>query len=243
MPRNKDLKRLVRNRMSRTGEAYTTARTRILSKSAKQPFAQSTPGKSGTPQSEPVPAAGPADYADLAGVADGTLKAKTGCTWERWVRSLDHHGAGSMPHRDIALLVKKLYKVDDWWSQTVAVGYERIKGLRARGQRRDGTYEITRSRTFDVPVEVLFHAWSDAKLRRRWLVGASVGIRTSTPPKSMRLDWEDGGIIAVGFIAKGESKSTVAVQRGKLPDREAADRMKRYWSERLDALGEVLNRQ
>ena len=25
-------------------------------------------------------------------------------------------------------------KVADWWTQTVTVGYERIKGLRARGQ-------------------------------------------------------------------------------------------------------------
>ena len=30
MPRNKDLKRLVRARMSKTGESYTAARTKVI---------------------------------------------------------------------------------------------------------------------------------------------------------------------------------------------------------------------
>ena len=37
MPRNKDLKRLVRARMRKTGEDYTAARARILEKSAPAP--------------------------------------------------------------------------------------------------------------------------------------------------------------------------------------------------------------
>ena len=102
------------------------------------------------------------DYAALAGMSDEKVKAKTGCTWERWVYALDRHGAEQMSHRDIAALVNEKYKIDGWWSQTVTVGYERIKGLRARGQRRDGTYEATKSRTFNVPVTTLFDAWADA---------------------------------------------------------------------------------
>ena len=71
------------------------------------------------------------------------IKAKTGCTWERWVGALDYHGAEQMSHREIAALVSTKFKVGSWWTQTVTVGYERIKGLRARGQRRDGSYEAT----------------------------------------------------------------------------------------------------
>jgi hypothetical protein len=146
-----------------------------------------------------------------------------------------------MSHRDIAALVSKKYKTDNWWAQTVTVGYERIKGLRARGQRRDGTYEATKSRTFDVPVATLFEAWADASVRQRWLDGESVKVRTATAPKSMRLGWSDGSIIAIGFEAKGKSKSSVAVQHTKLPDKETADRLKHYWSDRLDTLGETLS--
>src|SRR5438876_11241165 len=127
MPTNKDFKRLVRARMRKTGEAYTAARAHLLHK--KQ-------------ESRPV------DYDRLAGMmSDAALKAKTGCTWERWVRALDRVQAHTWPHRRIAEYVHETYKVPGWWSQTVTVGYERIKGLRAIGQRRDGGFEATKGKT------------------------------------------------------------------------------------------------
>lgn len=236
MTTNKDFKRLVRARMRKTGEAYTAARAHIIKKPKS-----STVSTTARPVARVTSTlATPGEYAELAGMSDAKVKAKTGCTWERWVRALDYHGAQKMSHREIAELVRKTYKTPSWWTQTVAVGYERIKGLRARGQRRDGTYEASKSRTFTVPVKELFEAWADEATRRRWLNGESVRIRTATAPKSMRLDWADGSIIAVGFATRGKGKSSVAVQHTKLPDRETADRLKRTWSDRLDALGEVL---
>src|SRR5205085_12132699 len=110
--------------------------------------------------------------------------------------------------------------------QTVTVGYERIKGLRTRGQQRDGSYGASKSRTFDAPVDTLFHAWANASIRKRWLTDAGVKVRTATPPKSMRLGFADGTIVAVGFIAKGASKSSVAIEHTKLPDQATADRLK-----------------
>ena len=235
MPSNKDFKRLVRARMKKTGEACTAARAQILKKpKSKRATALRASAKPAKESNFFV------DYAAVAGMSDDVIKAKTGCTWEQWVRSLDHHGADKMSHREIAALVKKTYKVGDWWSQTVTVGYERIKGLRAKGQRRDGTYEASKSRTFDVPVKTLFEAWADDRTRNRWLDGKAVRIRTATEPKSMRLDFDDKSIIAVGFMPKGSSRSSVAVQHTKLPDRETANRLKEYWSDRLDALSDVL---
>jgi hypothetical protein len=216
MTENKDLKRIVRARMTKTGESYTAARAHI----AKTPR--------------------PIDYAKLAGMSSAVIQEKTGCTWEKWVKSLDYHGAERMSHRDIAKLVSEKYKVPSWWTQTVTVGYERIKGLRARGQRRDGTFEASKSRTFNVPVQTLYDAWADARMRKRWLDGAEIKIRTATSPKSLRITWSDGNIIAVGFYPKGPDKSSVAVQHPKLPDRATADSLKKYWSERLDDLGRVL---
>jgi len=238
MPTNKDLKRLVRARMRKTGEAYTAARAHIITKPKRVP---ATKAAASVPRAAPTSAIKANDYAALAGMRDETIKAKTGCTWERWVYALDRRGAGQMSHGEIAALVNEKYKVDGWWSQMVTVGYERIKGLRARGQRLDGTSEASKSRTFNVPVTKLFEAWADASVRSRWLNGESVKVRTATAPKSMRLNSTDGGIIAVWFIPKGKSKSSVALAHAKLPDRATADRLKRYWSERLDALGEVLS--
>ena len=238
MPRNKDLKRLVRARMRKTGEAYTAARARIIQKSrvttrAPRAAAPATPTTA-------AKAPKPNEYAALAGMSDAVIKEKTGCTWERWVHALDYSGAAEMSHGDIAALVKKRWKVGDWWSQAVTVGYERIKGLRARGQRRDGSYEASKSRTYNVPIAKLYEAWADADRRRRWLADGGVKVRTATEPKSMRLGMSDGTIVAVGFMPKGKAKSAVAVQHTKLPDRATADRLKQYWAERFDSLSEVL---
>jgi hypothetical protein len=145
-----------------------------------------------------------------------------------------------MKHGDIASLLSRTYKVPSWWSQMVTVGYERIKGLRARGQRLDGFYEASKSKTFNVPVKRLFDAWNDASQRKQWLDANGVRVRTSTSPKSMRLGWSDGGIVAVWFMAKGAGKSTVSLAHTKLSDVETANRMKKFWGVQLDSLAGFL---
>ena len=222
MTRDKDRKRIIRSRMQKTGESYTAARAHVISQSpVKQP---------------PAPRV---DHAALAGMSDDAIAAKTGHTWQDWVRVLDADGAAGLPHRDIAALVHERHRVGDWWAQTVTVGYERIKGLRDRGQRRDGGYEAGKSRTFNVPVKTLFDAWADNAKRRRWLDRAGVAVRTATAPKSIRLQWPDGTIVVVGFTPKGTAKSAVGVVHTKLRSREASDEAKRYWTDRLDALASM----
>ena len=128
MPTNKDFKRVVRDRMKKTGESYTAARSQLLhNKPTSKRRAQTARTLSAPP---------PADYAKLAGMSDASVKKATGCTWERWVKALDYAKADSWTHKEIAEYVHTRFKVPDWWTQTVTVGYERIKGLRARGQRR-----------------------------------------------------------------------------------------------------------
>ena len=222
MTTDKDFKRLVRARMQKTGESYTAARAHFVART-------------------PSPARTPAiDYAALAGQSDATIKAKTGCGWERWVRALDHVQAYTWPHREIAKYVREKYQVPGWWSQSVTVGYERIKGLRAVGQRRDGSFEANKSRTYPVPLVRLYRAWHDSRARARWLPDVKLTVRTATRGKSMRITWPDRTSVVVGFDRRGPGKSVVAVQHGNLPDRAAVARVKEYWAERLDALGRVL---
>jgi hypothetical protein len=64
MPKQKDLKRIVRSRMQKTGESYTAARHQILNKAKP-------------------------DYAPLAGMSDAAVTKRTGHDWAYWVRTLD----------------------------------------------------------------------------------------------------------------------------------------------------------
>jgi uncharacterized protein YndB with AHSA1/START domain len=226
MTLEKDLKRLVRARMAKTGESYTAARGQILT-------------KTGTPVEREAPT--PADYETLAGIANRRVEEKTGCAWEGWVPMLDGLDAADMKHREIAALVHRRFKLNEWWSQTITVGYERIKGRRAIGQRIDGRYEAGKSRTFPVPVTTLFDAWRMLRRRKQWLGDAPVSVRTVVAPKSIRLDWGNGTVVTASFTAKGPGKSSVAVSHSRLDDRAEADRLRQYWAERLDALGEALS--
>ena len=236
MPVQKDLKRLVRARMKKTGEAYTAARAHIIDRPPRPASARVRAEFAAPPE---VTAPAPSQFAAIAGMSDEKLKAATACTWERWVHALDRKKAYELSHRDLAKLIREKYKTSSWWTQTVAVGYERIKGLRERGQQRDGTFRATKSRTFAAPVDRLFEAWADARTRKQWLDGGQVRVRASTRPKSIRLDI-DGATVTVGFIAKGTGKSSVAVEQDRLPTREAAEGVKRFWAERFAELGEVL---
>ena len=109
MTTQKDFKRLVRGRMRKTGESYTTARASLITQAAKRPSTGNGahPEANGTSISvlAPAPAAQkapPADFAKLAGMADSVIKEKTGCAWDRWVWALDQAGAYNWPHRAIA---------------------------------------------------------------------------------------------------------------------------------------------
>lgn len=222
MTRNKDQKRLIRGRMRKTGESYTSARAQILSKPAPH-----------------APRLSAAAMAELAGMADATIESRTGRRWVEWVRALDADNAAALPHREIARLVRGKHGVGDWWAQSVTVGYERIKGLRERGQRRGGAFEASKSKTFSHAPAVVFRAWSDAATRRKWL-GVEAGVRTATAPKTIRLTWPDGTIVIGYLTPKGPGKTQLAVTHTKLATKAAAEAMKSEWAARLSALGALL---
>ena len=232
MTTHKDFKRIVRARMQKAGESYTSARARLLA--TRRGTAAPAPGASAPP------APRPADYARLAGMSDATIKAKTGCTWERWVRALDYVKAHEWSHRAIAEYVHDTFEIPGWWSQMVTVGYERIKGRRAIGQRVDGRFSASKSKTFAVPLGRLYRAWQDRRTRARWLAGVDLTIRRATKDRAMRITWPDGTSVEVWFVTKGRAKSQLAVEHTKLADRESVDRLKTFWAERLAALGAVL---
>jgi hypothetical protein len=216
MPKQKDLKRIVRSRMEKTGESYTAARLQV------------------TQKKEPAP-----DYAAVAGMSDAAVKKATGRNWREWLKTLDAVRAMDKPHREIAEYVSSI-GTPDWWTQMVTVGYERLRGLRDRGQRRDGLYEANKSRTFAVAVSQLYKAFADGRLRGRWLPGV-VKASKGTLNKTMRITMDDETTVQLSFIAKGDTKSVVAIQHQQLRDKSTAEKMKAWWTERLAALSEVLS--
>ncbi|MGH3036675.1 MAG: DUF4287 domain-containing protein [Gaiellaceae bacterium] len=213
MTRHKSFKRLVRARMEKTGEAYTAARAALLA--AEESTAAEAPALT---------------------MSDEAVRHRTGRGWEEWFDLLDDAGAGEWTHRELAGWLAAEHGVDGWSAQSVTVSYERARGGRAVGERPDG-FAITASKTVAVGVERLFDAFVDEPSRRRWLPDGLLRERTATRPRSARFDWADGRTrVVVDFAAKGEAKSTVTLEHGRLADAAEAERMKVYWRDRVAAL-------
>ncbi len=126
----------------------------------------------------------------------------------------------------------------EWNQNLLATTYEWNRGLKQRGEKANG-FEIGVSKTIPVPVSMLYQAWMDDTLRKRWL-NEPFEIRKATPDKSLRITWNDGTSLSVEFYVKGEQKSQVVVQHLKIPDAAQAAHRKQYWSERLDVLKALL---
>jgi hypothetical protein len=233
MPRKKDLKRLVRARMRKTGESYTAARSTLVRKNGKRK-SETGSGHTDGATLESL------DYATLADMRDATIHNATGRDWAGWVAVLDAHDARSMKHGVITRLLSETYSLPGWWTQMVAVGYERIRGLRAIGQRLDGTFEAVKSKTMSVSATKLYDAWAKAPMRRKWLDAPGLRVTTATRPRSLRIRMDDGTIVAVFIESKGRTKSTVHVQHTKVRDRATVSRLRELWGARLADLQEML---
>jgi hypothetical protein len=221
MTRQRSFKRLVRARMDKTGESYTAARSALL-----------TANGHGTGAEARSPLA----------TSDAAIRERTGRGWEEWFQLLDEWGGAERPHREIARHVASLLELDPlaWNVQAVAGSYEHARGLREVGERADG-FAVTASKTVGVPVDVLFDAFVDERLRRRWLPDAPLRERTATRPRSARFDWNGGETrVHVVFAGKGEDRATATLSHERLADAAEAERMKAYWRERVATLKEVL---
>ncbi len=169
-------------------------------------------------------------------MSDIAVKAKTGKNWKDWFAVLDKAGASKMSHQEIVKHQSEKHDVGPWWQQMVTVTYEQGRGLRDKHQRPGG-YQISVSRTVNVPLAKLYKSFANAKSRASWLAENGLVVRTATTDKSMRVTWVDGKTsLEIGFYPKGAGKSQVVVQHSKLSDAKSSARMKSYWGKALDRL-------
>jgi hypothetical protein len=216
MTRDKAQKRATRARMAKTGERYAAARRHTLK-----------------PKEEL--------RADDLPQTDANLRQNTGKGWREWFRILDAWGAKGHKHGEIATYLMAEHGVPGWWAQTLTIGYERSRGMRAKYQTLGGSFQVSVSKTFPIGVGKLFKAFTQAPQRNRWLERGTLRVRTTRKDLSARFDFRDGNSRVVAFFdPKERKKTTVTVQHELLPSAAAVEEMRGMWRERLKRLGEVL---
>ena len=224
MTTQKLFKRRVRERMSKTGERYAAARRQV---------GRQRPSVEGDPPDV-------ASAMELA--SDAKLHEATGRYWLEWIAVLDAWGATGHKHGEIVEFLSREHAVPPWWRQAVTNGYERARGMRKKHQQADG-FTVYASKTFSVPLDVLFDAFVDDGTRTGWLKDGAMSVRPrgTQPGKVARFDWAgDESRVMVTFEGKGFDRATAHVAHERLPNAAAGEAAKVAWRARLGALKATL---
>ena len=214
----KSFKRLVRARMAKTGESYTSARAQLLAA---------------------VDEASPDEDVPQLVCSDERIRERTGRGWEGWFDLLDSWDAESMGHTELARRVAELLGIHPlgWDAQAVTTSFERARGKRAVGERVGGGFVAGASRTIAAPAEQVFMAFVDPSQRAGWLPDVALAERRVSKPTTARFDVDDGtSRLLVAIDAKTPAKSTVFVEQSKLADADEREARKGYWRQALATL-------
>ena len=208
MTRQESFKKKIRARMAKTGEKYGAARRALLDARA-----------SGTPP----PRIEDPEYDDDA------VRRATGRDWDEWCALID-----TWPERDHAQIAARLADECDigpWWSQTVTVGYERIRGLRAKYMRSDGSFAGTLHRTIAADARALDVALRDPSAHRRLFPDLETEIVSRPGSKAVRIAITDAGQALISVIERGPGRTRVGIEHGKLESTDEVEHWKAWWAD------------
>jgi uncharacterized protein YndB with AHSA1/START domain len=188
-------------------------------------------------------------------ISDEAVHKATGRVWSEWVRWLDEQEAAALSHKEIVALLRERGEVESaWWQQSIAVGYERARGLREFGQRRDAGFEIGVQRTVPLSADEAWRRLTGPDGVRAWLGDApslrlEVGeayrladgtageVRIVAEGERVRITrhpngWARASTIQIRVTPKGE-KSVIAFHEENLPDAEAREARRAHFQEAI----------
>ena len=158
-------------------------------------------------------------------------------TWDEWLQYMDGIGAKNLSHHEIATRVLdelngKLENIG-WWAQAVTVAYEQYVGHRAPGQRPDGTFQTSVSKSTKLGMRDLMDKWVTFAAKDEIVLALCTGgVRVSGTEN--RITWRtkahDTSSIRVTSEPKNDGTAAiVAVQMGLLTN-ELNIEAKSKWS-------------
>ncbi len=166
------------------------------------------------------------------------IERATGRIWDDWLAYMASIGADRLTHHEIAsALISELDgKVDNlgWWAQTTAVAYEHHTGRRVPGQRPDGTFQTSVSRSTSLGMEALIGAWTEFAAADQDVIGRITGdVRVSGTANrhTWRAKGRDGMAYVVISEPKKDGSASLVIQilgTASLEDNAAA---KEAWTE------------
>jgi hypothetical protein len=214
MTQQESFKRRIRARMAKTGERYAAARRALVQPAAK---------------------AGGRVWVSQPEVNDESIRKATGRGWDEWCDLIDAWPGNRDGHTGIAKYVQEELGLGGWWGQGVAVGYERITGLRLPHQMADGTFTASKSRTVDIDAAELRELMLSEEGRADLFPSVITELRSKATAKVLKFV-VGPGIAAFYVDAAKDGRTKLTIAHEKLPTFDDVEEWKFYWTEWLDAI-------
>jgi hypothetical protein len=104
--------------------------------------------------------------------------------------------------------------VDPWWAQGVTVGYEQARGIRSPGQRQDGTFEVSVTRTIAAEVEPALRALAAVVTAQTGVEPLALNLAAKYP--TARFPLENGEFVLASASPRGAGKTSIGLVRGRM---------------------------
>lgn len=165
------------------------------------------------------------------------IERATGRSWDDWLQFMERAGAAELNHKDIASKVTADLegKIDsaDWWAQGVTVAYEQHIGRRVPGQRQDGTFEMSVSRSTQLGMQDLMDQWT-AFATRDEEMRALTAEEPRVSGTDKRINWraksKDGSEIRVTSEPKKNGTASIIATHSRLQTRELNAEAREQWA-------------
>ncbi len=169
------------------------------------------------------------------GVGDEALRDATGRDRAEWFALLDQAGAATWKHPDIANWLVTAHRVDGWWAQGITVGYEQARGIRQPGQRQDGTFEASVSRTVDLDPADALRALAAMVTLQLDVDPLALNVTAKHPTARFPLDGGEFVLATVSPVSEG--RSSIGLTWGHMSDGSRLADVKARMREWLRAVG------
>jgi hypothetical protein len=168
-------------------------------------------------------------------VGGESVREATGKARDEWFAILDAAGATTWKHQAIARWLVSAQGVDPWWSQGVTVAYEQARGIRRPGQRQDGTYEASVTRTVELEKQAALRALAAVVSRELGIEPLALNLEAKHPTARFPLD--GGEFVLATATDRDGGRSSIGLTWGKMPDDSRLAEVKAQMRDWLQAVG------
>lgn len=147
-------------------------------------------------------------------VGDDAVVSATGRSRAEWFALLDAAGATGWKHQAIANWLVAEQGIDPWWAQGVTVGYEQARGIRVPGQRQDGTFEVSVTRTIAGDVEPALRALAAVVTAQTGVEPLSLNLAAKYP--TARFPLAGGEFLLASASPRSAGKTSIGLVHGRM---------------------------